>query len=204
MSTRFTVRLLALIVSIDAIGVTADARALGPVDVEVAGTAGGATNPVAAPDPLGFELGARSGVSFRHFYTGLAFSYSLGSTASAVCVGPVLVACTTTTVTSSAHSVRYGIDGGYDIDLLPRLRVRPAIGVGILSFHESSPVQIVVAGALASLDRTASTAYLEPQATATLSFGAIFAGVDAGLLILPGWSRSNAALDGHGDVGVRF
>jgi hypothetical protein len=183
------------------------ARAIGPVDVEVAGM-GGATNLASsAGNELGFEAGARAGVSWRHVYGGLSFVDSPTVTMSARCVGPVVADCTTattSTVAFSVRSMRYGLDAGYDFRLLSRFIVRPQLGVGRIALYQSSPVQVVASDGLQGLDGTAHDVYLEPGVTAVLSLWHFFLGVDANALFVPELAHSRAALTAHGQLGVRF
>src|SRR5579862_4965574 len=64
---------------------TRDAHALGPVDLEVGAKVGVGTNPISdqngtsTPNPLGFGLGARGGVSFLGIYAGVQLMYYFGS-----------------------------------------------------------------------------------------------------------------------------
>jgi hypothetical protein len=177
-----------------------------PVGVEVATRVGGATSPTGPPNPFGFEAGGRAGLSVAHFYTGLSFMWSLGSTANSSCIGPALVACSPSagTISASAHSIRYGVEAGYDITLWKRLSLRPEVGLGKASFRQTSPVQIVLDGMLSSLDASASKLYAEPGITGLLGFGHLFMGADAGAIVLPTLQHSSAALEAHGQVGLRF
>jgi len=181
------------------------ARAAGPVDVQIAGQAGGGTNPTsAAANPLGPELGARAGVSWLHYYGGLSLLYSLGSTTSATCAGPVVTACTTSAIPFSARSLRYGLEGGYDLGVLPRVTVRPRLAVGELSLTQSSAVQVFVSGRLEALDGTSRGLYLEPGVAGLVSLGSLLLGADVGALWLPQLDRSRAALTAHVQVGVQL
>jgi hypothetical protein len=183
------------------------ARALGPVDVEVAGMAGATNLASSAANELGFETGARAGVSWLHFYGGLSFVDSPTVTMRALCVGPVVAYCTTGTTSTlpfSVRSIRYGVDAGYDFRLLSRFIVRPQLGVGRIALYQSSPVQVVVSDGLEGLDGTAHDVYLEPGATAVVSLWHFFLGVDANALWVPELAHSRAALTAHGQVGVWF
>jgi hypothetical protein len=207
MLRRAALRFLSVAIAIGVLCASPDARALGPINVEVGSKIGGATSPTGSPNPLAFEWGERAGISFLNFYGGLALVSSAGSQASVLCVGPVFTACTTTTtsvVAISAHSIRYGFEGGYDIKVLHRIAFRPQVSVGSLSFYESSPAQIIVRGRLMSLDGTAHDLYLEPGVTTTVSLGHLFLGADVNILWLPTKSDSNAAFAAHGQVGVKF
>lgn len=83
------------------------AHALGPIDVEVAAKAGGATNPYTADgaiNPLGFGLGGRAGVVvLDHLYGGVNLMYYFGGSGPDV-GGPI------PTATISAHTLMYGVE----------------------------------------------------------------------------------------------
>jgi hypothetical protein len=172
--------------------------------LEAALRIGGATSPTGAPNPIAFDAGGRLGVTFSRIYMGLSFMDSPGTTADTACVGPVVVACTTSTIKVSAHSVRFGADGGYDIALSERLTLRPTLSIGVASLYEFSTVQIVVDGALTSLDGSTNTLYVEPGATALFAFGPIFVGADLDAVFLPTHHDSTAGLAAHGQAGLRF
>jgi hypothetical protein len=183
------------------------AHAIGPVDAEVAGVGGGTNLASSAANELGFEAGARAGVSWRHFYGGLSFVDSPTVTMRALCVGPVVAYCTTGTTSVlpfSVRSIRYGLDAGYDFRLLSRFIVRPQLGVGRIALYQSSPVQVVVNDGLEGLDGTAHDVYLEPGVTAIVFLWHFLLGVDANALWVPELAHSRAALTAHGQLGVRF
>ena len=61
-----------------------DARAVGPVDVEIAAKVGYGTNPSSSPiNPLGPGYGARAGVVFHRIYAGASFMHYLGDPSTA-------------------------------------------------------------------------------------------------------------------------
>jgi hypothetical protein len=173
------------------LSVTLTASALGPVDVEIAAKVGGGTNPLSEvtylnppakqPNPLGFGLGARAGVSILGFYGGLSFMDYLGT--SQVGQG----------VTESLKSVLYGVEVGYNIGV-PLLTLRPQLGIGKYTQSES----------LSGTSDSTSNLYLEPGVTGLLSFGMWIVGADANVLFLPGLSGSQPAFTAHGQVGIKF
>ncbi len=169
---------------------TRDAHALGPVDLEVGARVGGGTSPfVSQPSPLGFGLGGRAGASFLGYYGGLSFMYYLGSSQ------PV------NDVSSSEHGLFYGVDLGYGTKLFDLLTLRGTLGVGNFNVNYSGVGQISV-----------NNLYLEPCLTALVSFGLLYVGADASLVVLPGISDPSnptssswdTAFTAHGQVGIQF
>lgn len=160
-----------------------DARALGPVGVEAAAKIGFGTNPTTTgPSPLGFGIGGRAGVSYAGFYLGGSAVYYAGGSATAG------------TETESEHSVAYGAEGGYGMELLGHLTVRGVFGIG--TFQQSGSG--VATGGVGNL-------YLEPGVTAFWSFGPVIAGADVNAFLLPSAvGTTYAALTLHGQVGVAF
>jgi hypothetical protein len=194
-----------LAIAMGTLSASRDARATGPVGFELATTIGGATNPRSGvPNALGFESGVRAGIKLFNFYGGLSFSYSFGGTPDESCAGPVIVACTMSPIGVSAHSLRYGGEVGYDIYVFDRLAMRPWFGAGSLSLYQSSPVQIVVGGALQGLDGMAKDLYLQPGGSLILSLGHLLLGAGGGMLFIPGLHDSNPAFTVSGQAGVRF
>ena len=166
-----------------------DARALGPIDLEVGAKAGVGTNPSSGPaNPLGFGLGGRGGVSFFGFYGGLNLLYYFG--------GSTNVAGTDV----SYHTLMYGLELGYNIKLAI-LTIRPQLGIGNAVF---------TAGPSGGPSTDSSNLYLEPGVTGLVSLGTVFVGADANLLLLPsvaqgdGSHSTQTAFTLHGQVGVRF
>jgi hypothetical protein len=114
-----------------------DARALGPVDVEVGARVGVAAPPSnsVALNPLGFGLGARGGVDFRGFCGGGQFMYYFGGTDRTAADCGSAAPCGVTAF--STHTVMYGIEAGYGITLIEVLIIRPQIGLGNATFSSS-------------------------------------------------------------------
>jgi hypothetical protein len=183
---------------------TRNAHALGPVDIEVGAKAGIATNPisssttngvsVSAPNPLGFGLGARGGVSFMGFYGGVQLLYYFGSSQDVSALGQ--------SISVSEHTFMYGLELGYGITLLDLLTIRPQVGIGNASFSSSASGSGVVNANVGT--GGGSNLYLEPGVTALVSLGTFFVGADANVLFFPGLDNSKAAFTLHGQVGLKF
>ena len=166
------------------------ARAVGPVDVELAAEGGfTAVTDVGGAKPFGWGYGVRAGASVVGVYAGVeGYNYS-GQT-------------------PGWSALRFGGEVGYGFQLLRGLvTVRPQLGLG----------QLLVGGYGEdgeSLDPGWLTTdggrlYLEPGVVALVRLGdVIFVGARAGWLLIPGAHPSEggmpvgAALDGQ--VGVRF
>lgn len=180
------------------------AHALGPVDVEIAARAGFATNPVSssssngvsfsAPNPLGFGLGARGGVSFMGIYGGINVMYYFGGSNNASVLGQ--------SVSFSDHTFMYGLEAGYGFTLIDILTIRPQIGVGNASFSSSANLQGAVNANVGG--NNGSNLYLEPGVTGLVSLGGLFLGADANLLFFPGLDNSTTAFSFHGQIGFKF
>ena len=165
-----------------------DARALGPIDLEVAAKGGYGTNPFSvSPNPLGAGLGARAGVGIFGLYAGLAILYYFGGSED------------TTLGKISDHSLMYGVEAGYNWKIT-LLTIRPQLGVGNYTLTAGT------SGSSASH----SNLYLEPGVTALVSLGMMFVGADANLLVLPsiqqpdGNKSTDTAFTLHGQLGVKF
>jgi len=199
---RKTSILAAVLVSLALFAVPSKAWALGPVGVEVAVKAGYGANPGPSdPNPLGFGLGGRAGVSFMGVYGGVNILYYFGGSSSQDLLGVA--------TKFSANSLLYGIEAGYGLTLVDILTLRAHLGLG--NFQETasgsgSAGSLTVSGG----SQTLNNLYLEPGVTGLLGFGLYFVGVDANLLVLPGIKDSNgnssteSSLTIHGQVGVKF
>jgi hypothetical protein len=189
---RSATLLFALVLASAGVCVARPAHALGPIDIEVGAKAGGGTNPLSAqPTPLGFGLGGRAGVSFLGYYGGLSVMYYFGQSGPA---GPV--------PSASEHALLYGVEAGYGASILGLITVRAQLGVGQITVSYTGAGQLNI-----------NNLYLEPGLTALVSFGLLFVGADAGLLILPSMSdpasqTANSSWDtaftAHGQVGIKF
>lgn len=191
------------------------AHALGPIDLEVGAKVGGGSNPISGPksadgvsepNPIGFGIGARGGISFFGLYAGVSGMYYLGSSASAAVDG--------VTAKSSIHTAVYGGEFGYNIKLIPLLTIRPQIGIGNAEFSESVSV-----GGVSQSAPSTGYLYLEPGVVALISLGILYVGADVNALLLPSGPTSNScatpnkngictgfdgAITAHAQVGVKF
>ncbi len=167
-----------------------EAHALGPVDIEIGARAGVGTKPDSrTASPFGLGLGGRGGVSFLHFYGGLSAIHYFGSSTD--------LPTASGTVSSQYSSTLIGVELGYSITIIPKLLLRPQLGIGnaSLSFGDNH-----------SHDHL----YLEPGVTALLLLGNLYLGVDANLLAVTGVptgdneTKTYAALTAHAQIGLRF
>lgn len=184
---RTTIGVSALLVAVAAALVAHDAHALGPLDLEIAARAGGATRPGGGDGPnlLGFGLGGRAGVSIVGLYGGLSLINYFGESQSAA------------GITASGHALLYGVEGGYGSTFGP-LTLRGTVGVGNIGETVS------VTGLP---DATHNGLYIEPGVTGLIAIGMWLIGADANVLILPndgGSSSLDAAFTVHGQLGVKF
>jgi hypothetical protein len=172
---------------------TREARALGPVDIEVGAKVGVATSPVSngnTPNPLGFGLGARGGLSFEGVYAGIQLLYYFGSSQNEPVLGEL-----------SEHALLYGVEAGYGFTLLDKLlTIRPQLGLGNATFTVSGSSSV----ANVSGSTSKSNLYLEPGVTGLVSLGGWFVGADLNLLFLPGMDNTTTAFTLHGQVGLKF
>jgi hypothetical protein len=200
MKKATVLRVLALLPGAMVFSASQPASALGPLDVEIAAKAGVGTTPSnvpsGVPNPLGFGIGARGGVSILGLYGGLSFIYYLGGSQSVGAPG-------LGSLNESVHALMYGFEGGYGIKLVDILTLRAVVGVG--NFTETVDV-----GPLGSASN--SNLYVEPGITGIVSlpFVGWFVGADANVLILPGFnngggqSQTDTAFTVHGQVGYKF
>ena len=193
---RTAIPLVAAALCVGSISAARDAFALGPLDFE-AGLKGGGGTPLfgGQPNALGFGLGARAGLSFLGgYYAGVNFMYYFGESGNvAAPAGPV---------STSEHSVLYGIEGGYGIKLLDLLTIRGVLGIGNYQLSYTGIGSV-----------NPSNFYLQPSLVALLGIGSFYIGGDIGALILPGMSDPNnpnasstwaTAMTADGQLGVRF
>jgi hypothetical protein len=196
--------LLASTVTLAAALIVRDARALGPVDLEVGAKVGGGTNPLSSgsPNPLGLGIGGRAGLAFAGIYGGVALMYYVGESqnvSSALGSGSI-----------SDHVLMYGFEGGYSLYFLDKLlTIRPQIGIGNFTISVSGSGS--VSGIGFSGSNSANNLYLEPGVTGLISIGQWFVGADANVLILPGItdpgsnsSSTDTAFTVHAQGGVKF
>jgi hypothetical protein len=203
-----------------AFSVSRDARALGPVDVEVGAIAGAGTTPthqgngagvagqsgLALPNVLGFGLGGRAGIGFHGLYAGVEGVYDFGGSAAPP-------------YAEKAHSDLVGIDVGYSFKV-PFITIRPLVGVGDFTETVSGlPQPFCPAGSgPCSVPNSESynTLYVQPGITVLIALGTVYVGADANLLVLtsvPHYAGTNGpssydwlelALTFHAQAGVRF
>jgi len=182
---------------------TADAA---PIEVELAGRAGVGTNPSdGSINPLGFGIGARGGLSIIGIYGGLSLMYYTGGSDSVSIPGG--------SVETSAHSLMYGIEGGFNFRLLDDfLTLRPQLGIG--NYNLTGKGSGNVGNLSAEESKTSSYLYLEPGVVGYVAFGSLFVGADANILVIPSVDQTGAtgqtssktytAFTLHGQVGLKF
>jgi hypothetical protein len=171
-----------------------EARALGPVDVEVAALVGGGTNPSYAPTLFGFGAGGRAGVAFFGVYLGVAGTYYAG--------GSAILPITGSGVADSTHTALLGGEAGYTFRL-GALRVRPLVELGVAELTEAGS--------------TRSAFYVEPGFTVLVPIGPLFVGFDLNGILIPSYARpclvsgcapnppsSFVGFTFQGQLGVRF
>ena len=180
---------------------TRSAHALGPVDLEVGARAGFASSPLSSnngqstgPNPLGFGLGARGGVSFLGIYGGIQIMYYFGGSENASVPGQ--------SISVSTHTFMYGVEAGYGFTLIDILTIRPQLGIGNASFSGSVSGSGIFAGNLAN--SSGSNLYLEPGVTGLVSLGGWYVGADINLLFFPGMDNSTTSFSFHGQIGLKF
>jgi hypothetical protein len=193
---RLLPRLIApCVFAVAAMGATErDAKALGPVDVELGARVGVGTNPDSAgPNPFGFGIGGRAGVTFFHVYGGLSAIHYFGSSNDVA--GPGAIG-TFVTKNVTYSSTLLGVEAGYSITAIPLLTIRPQLGVGNAAFSFG--------------DASQSHLYLEPGLVALVTLGLVYIGADANLLAIPGIDRGNndtktyTSFTIHGQIGIKF
>ncbi len=188
---RKPIPLFAALLSSGLLAAAHDARALGPVNLEVGARVGGGGTPFSGqPNPLGFGVGGRAGVAFSGWYAGLSLMYYVGESG------------TVSAVTTSEHSFLYGVEGGYGVKLLGLVTVRGLVGVGNFTLDYTGIGQLSL-----------NNLYIEPGLTATVSLGLLYVGADLSVLVLPGIGNPaevNAAsswataVTAHAQLGVVF
>ncbi len=169
------------------------AAALGPVDIEAGAKIGVGTNPDSAgPNPFGFGLGGRAGVSIFGIYGGVSAVHYLGTSGDP----PSGTSATAGIAIPSPSSTLIGGELGYTITAIPIIQVRPQVGLG--NAH--------IAYGPVSNDHL----YLEPGVTVLVPLGFFFVGADANLLVLPavdtlpGETTTYTSFTAHGQIGFRL
>jgi hypothetical protein len=205
MTKKLSIVLSTLALAVATLGVSRDARALGPIDLEVGARVGYGSNPSGfAPNPLGVAIGGRVGVSFFGLYGGLSGQYNLGGTTQGQsgegATGP-----------QTLRSYQYGVDLGYGFKVpFIRLVVRPLVSIGNYVYTPSGSGYCSEGITCSSVNYL----YLEPGVTAFFTFGRLFVGGDVNLFILPSVDTvdssgepaktTDVALTAHAQIGVRF
>ena len=171
-----------------------DAKALGPVDVEIGARVGVGTNPDSAgPNPFGFGVGGRAGVTIFHIYGGLSAIHYFG-TSNDVSGPGAIGGFVTKSLTYS--STLLGVEAGYSITGIPHLTIRPQLGVGNAAFSFG--------------DASQSHLYLEPGLVVLVSLGLVYIGADANILAIPGVDQGTSdtktytSFTIHGQIGIQF
>ena len=177
-----------------------DAHALGPLSLEVGINAGYGSNPDSnsySPNPLGFGLGGRAGVSVFGLYGGLAGDYYFGSSENGL----------------SAHTAKYGLQVGYNLGI-PFITIRPQVGFGNLSISYSGSSSGV--GAMSGVSpESQNSLWIEPGVVGLITLGIFFVGADINALMVTkypetlnpdgSWGTSfKVALTAHGQLGLTF
>jgi hypothetical protein len=182
-----------------ALAVCPDARALGPLDVEVGARGGMASNPIGGgfPNPLGAGAGARAGVSVLGFYAGVTAEYYFGQGGQSGRSGPITPPPPPMSVTiiygsMSVQSLLLGGELGFGVKLGRFVLLRAQLGFGddmIIATGEVYESFCCVTAPLVFYrpvyNDNAFYFYLEPGITALAEFNWLYAGVDVGALLLP-------------------
>ena len=183
------------------LAMTRNAHALGPVDVEIGAKVGVGTSPVSSnngistPNPLGFGIGARGGVSFLGFYGGVQLMYYFGGSDDVSIAGQ--------SFSLKDHTFMYGVEAGYGLTLLDILTIRPQVGIGNATFSTTGNVSGSIANGNVS-GGSDNELYIEPGVTGLVSLGGWFVGADANLLFFPSLDNSKVAFTLHGQIGFKF
>jgi hypothetical protein len=166
---------------------TREARALGPIDLELGAKIGVGSNPDSnGPNPYGFGLGGRAGLSIFHLYAGGSAIHYFG--------GSIDTPLGKTDVSSTL----LGGELGYTITALPIIQLRPQVGLGNASFSTS----------VGSADSSSSHLYVEPGLTVLIPILLLYVGADANALIVPGVDQSTGgtktltSLTLHAQIGI--
>jgi len=153
-----------------------EARAVGPIDVELGPRLGYATNPnTDQATPLGVGVGARGGIEFlHHLYAGVNAMYYFGSTQDT----------TLGLQQERTHTLLFGVEAGYGFHL-SLLTIRPQLGFGeatITGFKQFDASTGTVS--VNDLAVTKNHFYLEPGIVALVNVGLVYVGADANILVI--------------------
>jgi hypothetical protein len=193
----YSIALAASAAALVTFAVSHPARALGPIDLEVAAKVGYGT------DELSVGFGGRAGVSFLGLYGGVSVIDYIGQSRGGF----------------TTHAFLYGGELGYGMRISV-VTIRPIIGFGDTIFSVSHPAIQGASGSSSeqtdfSIGSPSNSFYLEPGGLIQLNFGHVIFGVDAGCLIFTnGFTNGFNASTGegslteaftiHGQVGVKF
>lgn len=183
-----------------------EAKAVGPVGVELGAKLGYATNPNGdQPNPLGVGAGVRGGLELFHkLYVGGNVMYYFGSTEDTP------LGATSSNTSVSTHTLLLGLDVGYSLKI-SELTIRPQLGFGDASITSLEPFAGTVnnpATNVANFSVTKQRLYLEPGIVALVQLGPIFVGADVNLLVIPDGELDNgnafASFAFGGQAGLKF
>jgi hypothetical protein len=163
--SSFRRRLVGLLATIALALSSEEARALGPIGLEIGTKVGYGTSPGgAAVNPLGLGLGVRAGLTLSGLYVGLSAVDYLGSSDGNG---------------GQYHAIQLGGELGLGFKI-HGVTIRPQIGAGDVSLSGS------LAGLTSPGIPTAACLYVEPGVAALVSVGGVYLGVDAGALVIAG------------------
>jgi hypothetical protein len=197
---------LSLAPAFAAILMAREARAVGPVDVEVAGQVGIGTDPLinGGPNPLGFGGGGRAGVAFHGLYGGLALmEYVGGNDKTGTFSEGQRTIPVGNSFSSSDHVLMYGIEAGYGFKILGVLTIRPQVGLGnfTLSYVQTDHTSPLIQAAFSPTEAgNVNNLYLQPGVTVLVALGIWLVGVDANVLVLPTFAEPYALYSGSTDT----
>ena len=170
--------------------VASPAHALGPIGVELGAKLGGGSNlGGASTSPLYFPaVGGRGGITYHGFYGGVSMIAYAGQS----------VAVASRAGGTSAHSLLYGVEGGYGVTFLEHITLRAQVGLGNAEIGYG--------------DTSSSYFYLEPGVLVMARLAVVFVGVDLNMLIVPagpayhgtGEHGFDTAVTSHLQLGVMF
>lgn len=184
------------------LSVATEARAVGPVDVEIAGEVGTGTNPIGGTmNPQLGSVGARVGVVYRHVYVGADLLEEFGGFVDYgnVAFGQPHLLGRAPIVKSQAFGARLGYGFAIEQD---DLVVRPQLGIGdyiMTSYLSGTPV----GDTSPEFGPPTSALYLEPGVCVLGLIGHVIHGADANVLI-ESQAGTEPALTAHLQAGVRF
>jgi hypothetical protein len=161
---------------------------------------------------VGFEVGARAGVSLARWYAGVSFIYSFGDSVSGYtqCGGPIDPTGRTTCGPGlwSNRSLRYGIAAGYGFEFGHWLTVRPQLTGGLMMFYSDVSILTPAGTTLWKAHHTfGPVGYVEPGIVVILPVRPLILGVEFNVRWPPAATSpnvANAAFTAHGELGLRL